>query len=754
MKHAVSTFALPDPESAAEVLRRGAHRDRGAPCWELRGCASRQCPAYGNDHPPCWRVRGTLCADHGAASRLHKMEACLVCPTWVAHAEADPAGWSGFVARELTGIVEDLLEQSVENMEVFFQILTNLPDGLFTVDPENRINYFNPAAERLTGIPSAEAIGRYCWEVIGSEACAFDFSAASEPEDGSCHHNKEFEIRRGDGRSVPVLSSFSIIRDHKGNVFGGVEVFKDITVRKELEDELRKSEMKYRRIFEGSRDMILVISAEGKIKNVNQAGIELLRYRDKEELLGVKSAEEIFVHPLHAQVFRKQIKRWGFITDFETFFKTKDGVPVHCLLSGTAVRDERGEVLAYEGIAKDITARMDAVQSLKQRHRELSVLNAVALAINATQDLDSVLDTALKNVLEALGVGAGAVCMIDHRRASMYLKAGRGLPAAMTPQTCRITLRDRLLMRSLFLQDLSLAPEHVFPPFRASLEVEGAGGSLELTCFLINGREKARGFLAVDLPPSRHLTDQDLGLLGSLANFLGGAIENARLHQTIRQHREELKNLTAKLFHSQEFERKRIARELHDEAGQALTGINLALEAIDKRLGVDPDGAKELLAEVKRQVAHTYEEMRRISHRLHPVLLSDIGLEPALDAYFTRFARHVGLEIDFRVIGFESRPPPEVETTLYRLAQEAFNNTLKHSGAKRFRLLIVKSYPHIIFLAEDDGFGFDPKEVQEGQQSLGLVCMRERAAMLGGSFTLRTAAGAGTQIRIEIPVQE
>jgi signal transduction histidine kinase len=104
------------------------------------------------------------------------------------------------------------------------------------------------------------------------------------------------------------------------------------------------------------------------------------------------------------------------------------------------------------------------------------------------------------------------------------------------------------------------------------------------------------------------------------------------------------------------------------------------------------------------------------------------------------------------MVGFEKRILPEIETILYRLAQEALTNVLRHSHAKAFRLSIIKSYPDIIFVAEDDGVGFDHGRLEKNRQALGLLGMRERAAMLGGSFSIRTALGKGTRIHIRIPV--
>jgi signal transduction histidine kinase len=146
--------------------------------------------------------------------------------------------------------------------------------------------------------------------------------------------------------------------------------------------------------------------------------------------------------------------------------------------------------------------------------------------------------------------------------------------------------------------------------------------------------------------------------------------------------------------------------------------------------------------------------MRRISHRLHPAILSDLGLEPALDAYLADITKHRDLKVDFKMVGFEDRVDPRIESTLYRISQEALTNTLKHADATHFKLSIIKSFPQIIFLAEDDGIGFDPGEFNGQKQALGLLSMRERAAMLGGKFSLRASRGKGVRIRVEIPIRE
>lgn len=657
-------------------------------------------------------------------------------------------------ANEVNMLLYDMPGNNLEDARSLRQILDQLPDGLMTMDKKGRITYFNAAAERITGLAAREAIGMHCREIFKTTTCETECTPSKAAQSGKNLYDREFRVTRLDGQTISIISSISVLKDHHGQVIGGMEVFKDISERKILENNLRISESKYRRIFESSKDMIFISSREGKFIDVNQAGVEMLGYENKQALLSLPSVEKIYSNPMHRKVFQKEMARHGFVKDFETCFRKKDGALIHCLVSSNTIKGPEGKILGYEGIIKDITVRVDAMRNLQKRHRELSLLNAIALAMNMTQNLDDILLTALRKVLDVLNLNSGGIFLIIPEENRLLRKVDQGLPRSAPGNANEIRLHDTRLMKALLKTDLLLTPEATFPPFKATLETTTGCDPLALTCFLITAQKRASGFIALDVPANREFTLQDHHLLGSLGNFLGGAIENANLLETIQKHREELKRLTAKLFHSQEFERKRIARELHDEAGQALTGINFSLETIEKNLHSEQGPVKNLISDTKAQINRTYQEMRRISYRLHPALLSDMGLEPALDAYLTDISKHCGLEIAFKMVGFENRIDAELETVLFRISQEALTNTLKHARAGKFSLAIIRSYPNIIFLAEDDGIGFDTGRLREPRHALGLVSMRERAAMRGGNFTLRSAPGEGTRIRIEFSIND
>ena len=726
----------------------------GRACWEFLSCSKVLCPAHSKSESDCWLIPRTQCSNYIGEDFFEKMSSCLACPYFKTKAENHSRGHDHFLADQVQRYNFKALEQIYQKEESFIEILNRIPDGLFTTDAEWRITYFNPAAEKITGFSAYDAVGMYCKDVFKNAICETDCALKRAVAEKSDIHNREYEITNIDGKQVPIICSTSAFRDSLGNITGGIEIFKDITELKRLQEENSKRERKYRRIFEGSREMIYTTNEPGKILAVNQAGVEMLGYKSKDELLEIDHAERLYFKPSDRDRFIKRINHEGFVKDYEVDFKKRDGSPIHVLISSRRYENLETGDIEYEGIIKDITRRKRAEDVLKQRNLELSILNNIALTLNLTRDLNHILTKTLEHVLKVLGLKRAAIFLINREEKTASLQVRQGLPGEDTENEDKIIFKDTLLMQHIVKEKTVLTPEPAFPCFRARYKTTKGRASRWLSCFLITFKGRAVGFFGLDIPSTRNLSDHEIHLLGSLGNYLGGAIENTQLTDTIRLHQQELRRLTEKLFQSQEEERRRIARELHDEAGQALTAIKLGLDRLEENVTSKPEHLKKDISEIRKMITRTASEMRRLSYRLHPTLLSDLGLEPALELYFKEVKNHSGMEIEFHMVGFDQRLDADVETVLYRFSQEALTNTLKHANAQHFRLSIIKSYPNIIFLAEDDGIGFDSRIVRTNQMSLGLLGMRERASMLGGTLQLRTKPSEGTRIRVEIPLTE
>jgi two-component system, NarL family, sensor histidine kinase DevS len=232
-------------------------------------------------------------------------------------------------------------------------------------------------------------------------------------------------------------------------------------------------------------------------------------------------------------------------------------------------------------------------------------------------------------------------------------------------------------------------------------------------------------------------TENDLRLAETFASRAAIAVD---LSQRIER------DALRRVVEAQELERRRLARELHDETGQALTSILLGLGAIEERVG------EAAVAELRELVVATLQDVRRLAVELRPRLLDDFGLVPALERLLETFGEQTGIAVEFEsgAIGAE-RLPAEVETALYRIVQESLTNIVKHARASRVSVVLARKPDSVAVVIEDDGAGFDAEHVRE--DGFGLAGMRERMALLEGRLEIESSTGSGTTLVGEVPLR-
>jgi signal transduction histidine kinase len=231
--------------------------------------------------------------------------------------------------------------------------------------------------------------------------------------------------------------------------------------------------------------------------------------------------------------------------------------------------------------------------------------------------------------------------------------------------------------------------------------------------------------------------------------------EKAQLIAELKHHQSELEFLSAQLLRLQEEERRRVARELHDEIGQALGAITLNLQVAERTIEQERHRALDHIADAKAIARRAGQEINRIAHDLRPSVLDDFGLVAALRWYTTDFANRTGIAVQLDVEEVEERLPPEVEVTLYRTVQEALTNSFKHAEATKVRILVSRQHQLLSLQIEDNGNGFEPERATHRLKSnghLGLLGMRERAGCLGARFNIDSSPGCGTTVRLEVPL--
>jgi len=229
------------------------------------------------------------------------------------------------------------------------------------------------------------------------------------------------------------------------------------------------------------------------------------------------------------------------------------------------------------------------------------------------------------------------------------------------------------------------------------------------------------------------------------------AIQNAWLFEQVRAGRERLQSLSRRLVQVQEAERRYVARELHDEAGQSLTSLVFGLGQLEQE--TDRSRTIARVAELKQMTHRVLEDLHRLAMDLRPASLDHLGLVVALKQYVKMTGDRYGLIAQFKALEFEGeRLPPAMETALYRIVQEALTNAVRHAQATRVDVLLERRGDQLVVVIEDNGAGFDADMARFASSGrLGLLGMQERVEMLGGSLVIESAAGAGTTIVVEVP---
>ncbi len=248
-----------------------------------------------------------------------------------------------------------------------------------------------------------------------------------------------------------------------------------------------------------------------------------------------------------------------------------------------------------------------------------------------------------------------------------------------------------------------------------------------------------RGESGARVPPSR-LADRELH---RLTHTFNGVLDAAEAN------RARLREVAAAALGAAEEERKRIARELHDETAQLLAALLIRIRVV--RGAGDPAAVAALLDDMREQIGAALEGVRRFARGLRPPALDELGLVPAIESHLRSMREISGIELTLHASGVEDGLPPETELAVYRIVQEALSNVLRHSAARRATVRLTRRAGRLTVSVEDDGHGFAVDEPRAAGRGLGLFGMNERAAYLGGTVEVASTPGTGTTVRAEIP---
>jgi signal transduction histidine kinase len=371
--------------------------------------------------------------------------------------------------------------------------------------------------------------------------------------------------------------------------------------------------------------------------------------------------------------------------------------------------------------------------------KQLESLNEVGNALATETELDRLLDLIARRLRELLDARLVTVVLpVGADELRFAAVAGEGGERILgetisrsTSKTGRVLALQRSERVDAVLDDPDVDNE--------TMRLIGARSGLWVP-LLVRGR--AIGVLAAHdkLGQEVRFSDTDLRLAETFATRGALAVDLSE-----RIARDSLR----RVVEAQELERRRLARELHDETGQALTSILLGLKGLEEKL--DDAGARASAAELRELVVATLQDVRRLAVELRPSALDDFGLVAALERLTASISEQTGIKIDFEPALTTERLPEEVETALYRIVQESLTNVVKHAQARNVSVLLTHREDAVKAIIEDDGRGFDP--VERAGEGFGLGGMSERLALLGGRLEIESSGEAGTTIAAEVPLR-
>lgn len=607
-------------------------------------------------------------------------------------------------------------EEACRNQACILQsILDNLLEGIVVADPRGKFVLWNPAAERHLGV-KIQDIAQEQWpsyygcflqdQVTHYPAGRLPLARALRGETVEAEDMFLCNPSRPDG--VWLRMSAVPLRDGAAELVGGMVVFRDIS-------ESKHAELRLRSVIESALTGFVMVDEAGEIALVNRQAEVIFGYT-REELYG--QPIEVLVpehlrqaHRRHIEGYLRDPQRRPMAASQDIRGLRKDGRTVDLLVALDPIRqDGRLSILAS---VLDITEQRRAAEALRESENRLRL--AMTAARLGTWDYDTV---------------SGQLTWSDR------CKAIHGLPPGAAVDL--VTFLDRLHPEDR---------ERVDQLVQGTLESTGGGvHDIEAEYRVLWPDNTMRWVVVMGQVLF------DVGEGNGHAVRLIGTVQDITEHRQAEAQRAEL---LRRLVSAQEDERRRIARELHDQMGQYLAALGLATKAIQDSLPDEAPGHTHL-QQIQEMTSETGQLVHRLAWELRPSALDDLGLVTAVSYYAAEWAERNEVTLHFHTDGLmPACLPPELETTIYRIVQEALTNIARHARAGHVGLILEQREDALLVIIEDDGQGFNVEE-QMGPAltggRLGLLGMRERAALVAGTLTVESAPGEGTTVFLCIPV--
>ena len=393
-------------------------------------------------------------------------------------------------------------------------------------------------------------------------------------------------------------------------------------------------------------------------------------------------------------------------------------------------------------VSKDRTSQKRADDRLREYANRLQNLNKIDKAILSAKSPAEIAHSALLPIHEMLDTRIAEVYVLNVRKTDLDVIAR--LEGEQSAEITKSVPIDQIgpFRNQKKLQIINLKREQTLPPFLAQIYDQGLSSAIISPLI---AEQQLIGLLVLGFKQFHEPNPNHLDIVQEVSAQLAVAIHQAKLFDEVNTQRKRLRVLTNQLIDAQEEERRRLARELHDEAGQALTALNIHLKLIQQMVPAENDQVIESLDDGIRQVRSTMDQLRMLAHNLRPPALDTLGLNKTLESYCQKIARQTNLGIIY--LGAELPTiPGELSICFYRCAQEAITNIIKHANATSAIVKLSRINRMIKLEVEDNGDGFSTEEGLNAQHGIGLLGMQERLENLGGGLQVYSDGGSGTRL--------
>ena len=663
---------------------------------------------------------------------------------------------------------EEALQESEERHRALFETAQN---AIFLSDETGRFVDVNQAACESLGYSKEELLKLSNREI---DADPRGYEAFLKVRNGLAK-TITFEVnqRRKDGTLLPMEITGSFFTS--GGQRLSLAIARDITERKRAEEALRESEERYRAISELTSDIAYAVRVEpngttvrewvtGALPRITGFTPDELRARG-----GWKSLMHPDDMPIAIQHLQCHLPGQPDVSEYRIV--TKSGETRWLRDYGYPVWDEdQGRVVRIIGAAQDITERKQAEEALRRSlertsrgQRLLLALSQAAQAVQRARTPDEVYRTVADEVAR-LGYRAAIFTLTDDQAhlTVPHLTFGPALLQAAEKLT-GLSAQDYRFPLALggFFERIIAEGETTFVERTTEAVAEALPGSLRplasrlaallgiersILAPLTVGGER-HGLLAV---LGADLTEADVPTVTGFATQAAIAIENAWLFEEVRAGREQLRNLASYLQTAREEERAYVAREIHDEFGQALTALKMDLAWLTKRLPADKPRLAEKTSAMSGLIDSTIQTVRRVATELRPGLLDDLGLAAAIEWLAQELAERTRINCELYLGDEDIVLDRDLATAIFRIFQEALTNVARHAGATEVQVKLEEGPDELLLTIRDNGKGITPSQVSD-PHSLGLIGMRERAHSWGGDVTFQSAPEQGTIVTVRVP---